>query len=651
MSNPPAHSSRSPASAVDALDVPTGAGGPRRTAAPLLLAFLLPTAMQGFPPGSRHLSAQEVARFYLAGHEVQVSGDLGSFSLDSEVMPLEAGVEVVRLTLTAPAPATPPQLTLSWSLPAHNIYGQWTTAARFDKSLGPDWGMTAVSSMFARHAPVMTLFGSDDANRLTFAASDALNTVITRAGVREENARVYGAIDFFTERQRPVSEVAVEVRFDVRTVDYSEALGGVADWWAGQDGYNPALVPELARLPMYSTWYSYHQAVDAASLLREVEIGKELGYEAIIIDDGWQTLDSQRGYAFTGDWTPERIPDMRGFVDDVHERGMKILLWYAMSLMGERADAYPLFEGKYLRYWDGQGAYVLDPRYPEVREHIIGTYRDAILDWDVDGFKLDFLGFFIATDTTALTVADGRDYASVSQATDRLMTDIMLELRKVKPSVMIEFRQNYIGPLMRKYGNMFRAGDSPNAAVDNRVRTIDLRLLSGNTAVHSDMFMWHYEEPVEKAALQFLNILFSVPQLSVRLEDIPDDHRRMVSHYTAYWRENRETLLEGRLTARSPMANYPLVAARTARKAIVAVYDDMVVTLDASTVPEEIHLVNAKPSSRIVLDSGVPRGAYEVTVFDALGQEVSRGRLDLGDSPVAVDVPPSGLAVLTRANR
>lgn len=613
----------------------------------LLLALLIAVTTAAIPNGPG-VSAQEAGTFRLAGHEVQVEGELGPFSLATEVTQVEEGVEVARLTLRAPSPATPPQLTLSWSLPAHDVYGQWTTAARFDKSLGPDWGMTSVSSMFARHAPVMTLFGSDDGNRLTFAASDALNTVITRAGVREENARVYGAIDFFTERHRPVSEVSVEVRFDRRPVLYSDALAGVADWWAAQDGYAPAPVPDLARLPMYSTWYSYHQSVDAESLLREVEIGKELGYEAIIIDDGWQTLDSQRGYAFTGDWAPERIPDMKGFVDDVHERGMKILLWYAMSLMGERAAAYPSFEGKYLRYWDGQGAYVLDPRYPEVRDHIIGTYRDAILEWDVDGFKLDFLGFFIATDTTALEVADGRDHASVSRAADRLLTDVLVELRKVKPDVMVEFRQNYIGPLMRKYGNMFRAGDSPNAAVDNRIRTIDLRLLSGNTAVHSDMFMWHYDEPVEKAALQFLNILFSVPQLSVRLEAIPDDHRQMVSHYTAYWRENRATLLDGRLTARSPMANFPLVSARGSGRTIVAVYEDMVVGLDGAEDLDQIHVVNAKASSRVVLDPAHPAGSYQVAVFDVLGRRVSGSQIQLAASPVALEVPPSGMAVLTR---
>jgi len=317
--------------------------------------------------GATATAAQDGASFMLAGHEIRVEGDLGSFELEVETERPETGVEIARLRLTSPSPSPPPPLSLTWSFPAHDVHGHWTSESRFEKALGPDWGMSSVSSMLARNAPVLSLFGSDDGNRLTFAVSDALNTVVLRAGMHEEDAQVHAGIDLFTERHRAVSEVEVQVRFDRRAVLYSEALRAVTAWWADQDGYEPAVVPDIARSPMYSTWYSYHQSVDAASLLREVEIAKELGYEAIIVDDGWQTLDSRRGYAFTGDWEPERIPDMKGFVDAVHERQMKVLLWYAMSLVGEQAEVFSRFEGKYLRYWDGQNAYALDPRYPEVR--------------------------------------------------------------------------------------------------------------------------------------------------------------------------------------------------------------------------------------------------------------------------------------------
>lgn len=41
----------------------------------------------------------------------------------------------------------------------------------------------------------------------------------------------------------------------------------------------------------------------------------------------------------------------------------------------------------------------------------------------------------------------------------------------------------------------------------------------------------------------------AVPQISMRLNRLRQDHRRMLSYYLAFWRKNREVLLEGKLTA------------------------------------------------------------------------------------------------------
>jgi alpha-galactosidase len=339
---------------------------------------------------------------------------------------------------------------------------------------------------------------------------------------------------------------------------------------------------------------------------------------------------------------------MRAFVDAVHERGMKILLWYAVPLIGERSRINELFQGKYLRYWNGQGAYELDPRYPDVREHIIETYRTALREWGVDGFKLDFMGRFVANDSTVLEATQGRDFASVNEATDRLMTDVMAELRQLKPDIMIEFRQPYIGPLMRKYGNMFRAGDAPNAGTANRVRTVDLRLLSGNTAVHSDMIMWHYAEPVEIAAFQFLNIIFSVPQVSLRLEDIPDDHREMIRFYTDYWNRNRSVLLDGKFEARYPLANYPLLIGYDEEKQIVAAYSDVVILLDAARPTERIDILNAKPSERVTVEVAQTLGRYRRTITDSQGKVRDTGDVYLQEGAHSFAVPASGMIALER---
>jgi alpha-galactosidase len=205
-----------------------------------------------------------------------------------------------------------------------------------------------------------------------------------------------------------------------------------------------------------------------------------------------------------------------------------------------------------------------------------------------------------------------------------------------------------IGPLMRKYGNMFRAGDAPNASTANRVRTVDLRLLSGNTTVHSDMIMWHYEEPVEIAAFQFLNIMFSVPQVSVRLEEIPGDHLEMVRFYTDYWRRNRSVLLDGTLEARQPLANYPLLIGYDQSKQILAAYSEVVVPLDAGRPTERIDILNAKPSERLLVDVSEDLGRYRYTVTDCRGRMSEVGDIQLDEGVHAFAVPVSGMLALER---
>jgi alpha-galactosidase len=587
----------------------------------------------------------------IAGLDVEVIGELGGFTLELASTALEPGLDLIDVHLTSTKPQAPPTFTLEWAIPSHDVAGHWMSGRNLDKYVKPDWSSSRLQpTMFARNAPVSTLFGAANQNVLTFAVSDALDTTVLGAGVREEDGTIHNQISFFTEKHERVTEYRAKVRVDRRHVPYYEALAGVSDWWAKQPDYAPASVPVTARLPMYSTWYNYHQSIDAKVLLEEVAAAKRMGFEAIIVDDGWQTLDTARGYAFTGDWRPERIPDMKAFVDGCHKLGVKVLLWYAVPFIGKNAQITARLKDKTLRFEDRLGAYVLDPRFPEVRAYLIDVYRRAIRDWGIDGFKLDFIERFAADEKTVLEATGGRDRASVNEATDRLLTDVMRELRQVKPDVMIEFRQPYIGPLIRKYGNMFRASDCPNSYLLNRVRTMDLRLLAGNTAVHADMIMWHPGEPVESAAFQLVNVLFSVPQVSVRLGEIPREHAEMIKFYLGYWNANRNVLLDGKLAPLQPALNYPVVAASDGRKQIVALYGDQVAELDLKA-RDAIDIINGKESTRVVVALAQPLGAYRYVVRDCQGRVQKKGQAALRKGAVEFEVPVSGMISLERAGR
>jgi len=591
---------------------------------------------------------QQISKFKLEDHpitipfikeQIKVEGNLGTFKADITSKEISPDLEIVTLTLTSEQPAIPPKLNLEWSFPSMDICQFWNSNIGTDKVT---YYRNDIHSRASSQVPLISFINTEDKNRFTFALSDALNKINTNTWLREEDSKFYCNIELFSEPHPPVKQYSLDIRIDKRNISYYKSISESTDWWASMPNYTPAFVPDIARMPMYSTWYSFHQNLDVEEVIKECRIGKEIGLEAVIVDDGWQTQDNKRGYAYTGDWIPERMGDMKTFVDSLHAFDMKILLWYSLPFIGEKAGLFDQFKGKYLHHWESQGTWVLDPRYPEVREHIINTYETALIDWNLDGFKLDFLGWFYADEKTDMTAGGGRDYASVNEATDRLMTDIMSRLKIIKPDIMIEFRQPYIGPLMRKYGNMFRAADCPNMEIVNRVRTTDLRISSGNTAVHSDMFVWHKTDPVESAALQILNILFAVPQLSVKLDSIPEDHFQMAKFWINYWKESREVLLDGDFIPINPGALYPVLRSGKNNKEIIAVYNDQVIKISNNDLAE-VDVVNAKGSTDIIMDFENDFGKANILIYDCLGVKQDELNKNISKGLLRIMVPPSGL--------
>lgn len=582
----------------------------------------------------------------IAGLDLVITGALDGFSLDVSAKTIAPGVASVVLTLTRTTPAPPPRLTIGWSQPSVDMAGLWTPDAGLGRTIVPDFASTRLRSTLTAAAPVLTLYGRGEQNRLTVAAEDAVNPVLLAAKLREEDVRVYGSVELFSERHAPLTRYTTSLRFDTRAIPFSAALGDVAAWWSHQPGKEPLPAPASAREPLDSTWVSYHQNIPEAVVLAEADAAARHGLKVMIVDDGWQTGDSSRGYAHAGDWQPERLRRMRVVTDALHARGMKGMLWFSVPLVGDEAAVLPRFRDKILRRWADQRTNVLDPRYPEVRAYLIETFRGAVRDWGWDGLKLDFIDMFSSDETTVLARGDGRDIASVYEAVNRLMVDVMAALRAVRPDVMIEFRQPYSGPVIRTFGNMLRASDTPNASILNRQRIVDLRLLAGATPVHADPIVWHADEPSDKAALQLLDTLFAVPQVSMRLDMLSAAHTAMLTHYLAYWRANREILLDGQFRPEGINAQYDLVRARTPDKQIVAAYADRAIVLDDPT--RAIDLVNGTASPRLVVEATHDLGRYETRATDAEGREVSRSPLDLTRGAHVLAVPRAGIIALLR---
>lgn len=523
-----------------------------------------------------------------------------------------------------PQETIPEQITLSFSIPSVEIYSVWSPAVRYDRHIGAPWSKRTTAARLSSGMPIHTLLSATGKNSITVAISDAETPTSIKSGVCEETANLDWEIDFFTIKVAPLKKYKAIIRIDRRDIVYYDAIYDVVNWWENECGYKPAYVPEYAKLPMNSLWYSYHQQLDVDDIVKECALSHELGMDTVIIDDGWQTDDNNRGYQFCGDWevATSKIPDMRNFIDRIHQTGMKAMLWYSVPFVGKFTKAYAQFSDMILdETGDNSTFWALDPRYKQVREYLIDIYSKALTEWKLDGLKLDFIDWFLLKGRS-LEYDSRRDYQSLEEAVDRLLTDVTDALRAINPDVLIEFRQTYVGPAIRKYGNMLRVGDCPNDAIRNRQDIVDLRFTSGNTAVHSDMLLWNKEDTVESAAMQVANVLYSVPQISVKIANIPDEHKKMLKHYLGFWRENRDVLINGKILAQNPESAYSIVCAQKGQKAIFTAYTKTVI--DCSKY-EDIVAVNCTPSKHLLI-KGAEGKKYKVV--NCMGDTLYDGQIN-----------------------
>nr|WP_300840568.1 glycoside hydrolase family 36 protein [uncultured Acetatifactor sp.] len=539
------------------------------------------------------------------------------------------------------AKAPDSKVVLVWSIPCVDVQYMWHPGCRARRVLDADWRLQ-IESMLTNSAPMALLFNADDRNISTFATDEVKKVSSVRFGVDDDSNTIAGDIEMGLRQFVGKNSHRLRVRADFQKIPYYEALDGVRRWWEKVLDLDPMAVPDVARHPMYSSWYNYHQEIQAEELEKECVLAKEMGMDAIIVDDGWQTDNNDGGYGYTGDWEvcAGKIPDMREHVKRVHELGMKYILWYSVPFVGDHSKNWERFQDKVLVKVDRNQAGVLDPRYPEVREFLIGIYEKALQYFDLDGLKLDFIDRFRMQKDDH--IRPGMDCQCVQEATERLMTDIMKRLKNIKEDVMIEFRQSYIGPGMRRFGNLFRVADCPGDITTNRVGICDLRLLNGNgTAVHSDMITWNNEESVEDAALQVLNTIFGVTQFSKVIGQMRPEHREMVTFWLKFAGDNVKVLQQSEFIPYEPHFLYPVIKAFDAEEEIIGVYAcNKVIRPDPGK--RRSRIINATKEAVLYLKIAED---CEVKLVrkDCGGHVVSEEKTVLHQGVTPVEVPRSGL--------
>lgn len=565
------------------------------------------------------------------------------------------GAEIYRIELSADEPVT--GVKLSFHIPAGDIAGRWFPRSQmFDKGVHNSWE-SATWMSYSGGAPLVSFYRSDDRNRLTAALSDCMASWALKIGVDDRTK----CLEFIAETKKiPLSgdpnRYTLSLFIDASTsgtspigsklIDktamnlrpermYWESIRAASDFMASF--YPPRRLPDFAFDPVFSSWYSFQREIYDDKVLGQCRLAYDLGCRTLFLDDGWQTTPGVSDYSCAGDWIPntDKFPDMKGFVDKVHEIGMRAVLWIGPGLCGSASKLNKLYGEKKLPCG------FLDPRFPEARARMADDVCRIARIYGFDGLKLDFIDSFHGDDVTPET-ADGRDYMSVMDAVDDMMRLIAGHLTAISPDFLIEYRQNYTGPAIMANANMVRVGDCPQDYLTNRVGAIDLRLHT-HAAVHSDMVQFNPGEPVEVSALQLVNILFCTPQISVMFDQISDEQREMLKFWLGFMSEKRELLQKSALEPHRCDANYSYVTARSVDEELHAMYSERLTTLENPR--KRIYIVNAVDRSPLFVTAR-ERFDADCRILDCVGSEVGKSVVTISDTPVKLDVPMCGMAVI-----
>ena len=519
---------------------------------------------------------------------------------------------------------SPEKYSIIWDEEQIDMLGFWSSYSGLQHNITPDWLMRTAHSRTASGMPLISLYNKANTNRLTISLSDPANPTSISAGIVEETGCVRIKIDLFSQLCSAIKEYEVILRIDRRAIPFYECVRETREWWSTL-GYESTPVPEAAKLPMYSTWYGFHQSTIPEDIIKECKLAKEYGMDTVIVDDGWQTDDNSRGYAFCGEWQvcKSKIPDMKAFVDEIHALGMKFMIWFSVPFVGFESKCYDRFKGMYLATRGNSRASVLDPRFKEVRDYLTDIYASSVEKYGWDGLKLDFIDSF-ELDKESSTNYEKMDTVSVEEGLQRLLSEAMEKLKKINPNIMIEFRQSYVGPAISKYGNIFRVADCPSDAIFNRIFSLDLRLTSKDTAVHSDMLMWNKNDTNESVMYQLLSIMFAVPQISVRFDNITSEHKKILKGYLSFWREHRDVLLNGELKVLDVEANYSMAQSKKDGVCVAVLYQRVVKTLENG---ECEYIFNSTGSDDIYIETQENK---EYEIYDIFGNKYSSGAVSRG---------------------
>ena len=174
---------------------------------------------------------------------------------------------------------------------------------------------------------------------------------------------------------------------------------------------------EFITRPQYNTWIELMYNQNQEDILKYAHAIADNGFPTgavFMVDDNWQK------YYGNYDFKPERFPDPKAMMDEMHEMGYRVMLWVCPYVSPDSPEyrelaklGYFVLDAKVNRpaiveWWNGWSA-MLDMSNPGARAWMVGKLKEMQTKYGVDGFKFD-AGDAANYNPEKIRVFDGKSY-------------------------------------------------------------------------------------------------------------------------------------------------------------------------------------------------------------------------------------------------
>jgi len=145
-------------------------------------------------------------------------------------------------------------------------------------------------------------------------------------------------------------------------------------------------------------------------------------------------------------------------------------------------------------------------------------------------------------------------------------------------------------------------------------------------------------------ALQLWGTLFSVPQISARLEEITEEQKAVLARYLSFWNAHRKTITKGTLRVKFTESSYGYAEASHEDEAVAILTSNSI--LEPNPDFAKFYAINLTDSESMILKNP-SRVPLSCTVYDCKGNVIDT---TLISEPLAeVNIPLGGMTEIIKA--